>query len=87
MQLDDDPVLLTEREQDIVILIAEGQSSKGIGRTLNLSHRTVERHVENCRFKLHARNKAELVAKAASAGHLPAFGRSLTNAATARQAD
>ena len=64
----DDAVSLTRREHDIVALVAEGQSSKGIARAMNLSHRTVERHLENCRFKLHARNKAELVAKAVTEG-------------------
>jgi DNA-binding CsgD family transcriptional regulator len=59
----DDAISLTPRERDIMALVAERQSSKGIARTMNLSHRTVERHVENCRFKLNARNKAELVAK------------------------
>ena len=70
MQLVDDAVLLTSRERDVVALIANGQTSKGIAREMNLSSRTVERHVENCRYKLHARNKAELVAKAVAEGFL-----------------
>jgi DNA-binding CsgD family transcriptional regulator len=70
MRFVDAPVSLTKRERDIVALIADGQSSKGIARAMSLSHRTVERHVENCRFKLHAKNKAELVAKAVSDGFL-----------------
>jgi DNA-binding NarL/FixJ family response regulator len=70
MQFDDDAVSLTSRERDILALVADGQSSKGIARAMNLSHRTVERHVENCRSKLNARNKAELVAKAISEGFL-----------------
>jgi DNA-binding NarL/FixJ family response regulator len=68
MDFVDDAVSLTPRERDIVTLVAEGQSSKGIARAMNLSHRTVERHLENCRFKLNVRNKAQLVAKAVTDG-------------------
>lgn len=68
MQFAGDPVFLTPREHDIVVLIAKGQSSKGIANAMKLSPRTVERHVENCRHKLHARNKAQLVAKAMTEG-------------------
>ena len=35
---------------------------------MNLSHRTVERHLENCRSKLNVRNKAQLVARAVTKG-------------------
>lgn len=68
MPLVDGAVFLTTRERDIVALVAEGQSSKGIARTMNLSHRTVERHLENCRSKLNVRNKAQLVAAAVTKG-------------------
>ena len=68
MQFADYAVSLTPREREIVALVADGQSSKDIARAMNLSHRTVERHIENCRYKLRARNKAELVANAISDG-------------------
>lgn len=68
MQFVEDTIFLTPRELDIVGLVAEGQSAKGIAKAMNLSHRTIERQIENCRYKLHARNKAELVAKAFTEG-------------------
>jgi DNA-binding NarL/FixJ family response regulator len=68
MQLLDDIIFLTQRERDILALVADGRSSKAIANAMNLSHRSVERYVENCRCKLNARNKAELVAKAVAGG-------------------
>jgi DNA-binding NarL/FixJ family response regulator len=42
----DDPVTeLTERERDILALMAEGRSNQGIGHKLFLSPKTVETHV------------------------------------------
>src|SRR5215218_9583085 len=37
---------LTERERDVLSLIAEGRSNKAIGKELHLSARAVERHVQ-----------------------------------------
>lgn len=68
MKFDDYATTLSSREREIVDRIAEGQSSKIIAREMNLSPRTVERYVENCRYKLHAQNKAQLVAKAIADG-------------------
>ena len=61
-------IFLTERERDIVSLVADGGTAKAIARTMNLSPRTVERHIENSRLKLGASNKAQLVAKAITDG-------------------
>jgi len=43
---------LTERERDVLSLIAEGRSNKGIGKQLHLSQRGVERHVQGIFEKL-----------------------------------
>jgi DNA-binding NarL/FixJ family response regulator len=61
-------VLLTPREREVVALIADGLSAKDIGRQMNLSPRTVERHIETSRCKLRAQNKAQLVANALAGG-------------------
>jgi len=37
---------LTERERDVLSLLAEGRSNRAIGKTLFLSPRAVERHVQ-----------------------------------------
>jgi DNA-binding NarL/FixJ family response regulator len=54
---------LTEREQAIVRLIAEGASNPEIAQQLFLSRKTVERHVSNVFKKVGVRNRAELAAR------------------------
>src|SRR5436190_2632036 len=44
---------LTERERDVLSLIAEGRSNRAIGAQLYLSSRAVERHVQAIFQKLH----------------------------------
>jgi DNA-binding NarL/FixJ family response regulator len=56
---------LTEREQEIVRLIASGASNPEIAQQLFLSRKTVERHVSNVLKKVGARNRAELAARVA----------------------
>jgi DNA-binding NarL/FixJ family response regulator len=54
----DDP--LTPRESEIVKLIAEGHSSKGIAELLVISDKTVERHRANVLEKLGLRDRVDL---------------------------
>jgi DNA-binding CsgD family transcriptional regulator len=54
---------LTEREQEIVRLIAAGASNPEIAQQLFLSRKTIERHVSNVLKKVGARNRAELAAR------------------------
>jgi DNA-binding CsgD family transcriptional regulator len=56
---------LTEREQEIVRLIAAGASNPEIAQRLFLSRKTIERHVSNVLKKVGARNRAELAARVA----------------------
>jgi DNA-binding NarL/FixJ family response regulator len=56
---------LTDREQEIVHLIAAGASNPEIAQRLFLSRKTVERHVSNALKKVGARNRAELATKVA----------------------
>lgn len=53
---------LTERQQDIIELLATGLSSKEIALRLRISPRTIEHQVEAIRRKLKARNVAHAVA-------------------------
>jgi len=62
---------LSERERDIIALIAAGHSAKVIARKMQLSPRTVERYIEDCRFKLQATNRSQLVLRAMASGYLP----------------
>jgi len=59
---------LTEREIEILKLIAEGYSNKEIGDKLFISHRTVDTHRTNLMRKLEVNNIAGLVRFAISNG-------------------
>lgn len=52
---------LTEREQQVLDLLAEGLSNAQIGDRLHLSARTIEKYVSNLLQKAQAHNRAELV--------------------------
>lgn len=51
---------LTERETEVLRLVAKGLSAKQIAKRLSLSHRTVENHVQATLRKLQLGNQVEL---------------------------
>ena len=53
--------LLTEREQEVLRLLALGHTNAEVGQKLHLSRRTVETHRSNIMKKLGLQNRAELV--------------------------
>jgi len=59
---------LTERETEVLRLVATGMSYKEIAAELVLSHRTVQNHVQNTLGKLHLHNRVELVRFALARG-------------------
>lgn len=59
---------LTEREREVLQLLARGQSNKEIGAALYISENTVKYHTKNILDKLHLRNRAEVVAYAVRHG-------------------
>ncbi len=61
-------VPLTEREQEVVRCVAEGDSSKEIALELDISERTVDKHRENAMRKLGVRGTAGLTRWAIAAG-------------------
>jgi DNA-binding NarL/FixJ family response regulator len=63
---------LTERETEIVKLIAEGHTSREIAELLVISERTVERHRENILDKLDMRDRVELTRYAIRRGLIEA---------------
>ena len=60
--------VLTDREDEVVKLIAEGYSSKEIASILVISPRTVERHRANVLAKLGMRDRTDLTRYAVRAG-------------------
>lgn len=52
---------LTERERDVVVLVAEGLGNKQVATTLNICAKTVESHRRNIMHKLGLKSTAELV--------------------------
>ncbi|GIH70055.1 MULTISPECIES: response regulator [Sphaerimonospora] len=60
--------ILTPREEEIVKLIAEGNSAKQIAETLFISVKTVDRHRANILQKLGMRDRLELTRYAIRAG-------------------
>ncbi|WP_030547412.1 response regulator [Streptomyces exfoliatus] len=59
---------LTERETEVLRLVAKGLSYKQIAERLVISHRTVQNHVQNTLGKLQLHNRVELVRYAIERG-------------------
>ena len=60
---------LTERERQVLKLIAEGHTDRRIGELLFISLRTVQRHRYNIRSKLNFKHTADLVKYAIARGY------------------
>jgi DNA-binding NarL/FixJ family response regulator len=59
---------LTEREREVLDLVARGLTNAAIARRLVVSDKTVRNHVSNVFGKLHVADRAEAVARARDAG-------------------
>lgn len=66
--------LLTDREQEILTLLARGARNRDIAGTLFISERTVKVHVANLMDKLEAKTRTEAVARAIKLGLLAPDG-------------
>jgi ATP/maltotriose-dependent transcriptional regulator MalT len=62
------PAGLTEREAQVLRLAAQGLTNDSVARSLNVSVKTVERHLGNVYTKLGVRNRAEATAWAVREG-------------------
>jgi DNA-binding NarL/FixJ family response regulator len=65
---DDGAPRLTERETEVLRLVAKGLSYRQIAERLGLSHRTVQNHVQNTLGKLQLHNRVELTRYAIERG-------------------
>jgi DNA-binding NarL/FixJ family response regulator len=65
-----DPMVpaLTERETEILRLVAKGLTARQVAGRLVVSHRTVQNHVQNTLRKLQLHNKVELTRWAVERG-------------------
>lgn len=59
---------LTDREREILQLIAQGQSNTEIARRLHVAEKTVRNHVSNIFSKLQVVDRAEAIVRAREAG-------------------
>jgi LuxR family maltose regulon positive regulatory protein len=65
---------LSEREREVLLLIAEGLSNRELAQRLFLSLSTVKTHTYNIYGKLHVHSRTQAVAKARALGILPPLG-------------
>lgn len=65
---DEETPVLTERETEVLRLVAKGLTARQIGERLVVSHRTVESHVQNTLRKLQLHNRVQLVRYAIDQG-------------------
>jgi DNA-binding NarL/FixJ family response regulator len=63
-----DAPTLTDRETEILRLVAKGVSYKALAERLGLAHRTVQNHVQNTLNKLQLHNRVELARYAIERG-------------------
>jgi DNA-binding NarL/FixJ family response regulator len=59
---------ITDRETEVLRLVAKGLTSKQVAERLGVSHRTVENHVQNTLTKLQLHNRVQLVRYAVDKG-------------------
>ena len=59
---------LTEREREVLDLVAQGKSNQVIARELFVSSKTIRNHVSNIFTKLHVADRAQAIIRARDAG-------------------
>jgi DNA-binding NarL/FixJ family response regulator len=62
---------LTEREQEVLVLLTKGNTNKEIASALCISENTVKNHLRNILEKLHLENRVQAVAFALREGLIP----------------
>lgn len=67
----DNPEVLTERETDVLMLIARGLSNKEIARDLSIGEKTVKTHVSNILGKLGVLSRTQAALQAVRMGLVP----------------
>lgn len=63
-------IILTKKQSTCLFYLLRGKTNKLIGKILNISPRTVEKHVEIIKYKFDCGSKSELIEKAMHLGYL-----------------
>ncbi|HOY13275.1 MAG TPA: response regulator transcription factor [Saprospiraceae bacterium] len=56
--------ILSDRETEVITLLAQGKSYKSIGETLNISRNTIKFHIKNIYEKLEVNNREDAISLA-----------------------
>jgi len=67
----EEPVKLTKREIEVLMLVIEGRASKEVADLLYISKRTVDFHLANIYDKLNVTNRVQAFRRAARLGLIP----------------
>jgi len=62
---------ITERQREVLVLLARGATDHEIAHQLDISARTVQFHVDRIKERLEARSRPELITRAHEQGLLP----------------
>ena len=62
---------LTDRERDVLALLAEAKDNAGIAQALRLTPKTVRNYVSSIIDKLHVNDRGEAILRARQAGRGP----------------
>jgi two-component system response regulator DegU len=62
------PDILTQREMDVLRLMAQGKNNRAIGDMLYISEKTVKNHVSNILYKLGVQDRTQAVLVALKKG-------------------
>lgn len=68
------PEALTERETEVLRLLAQGRANKEIARDLGIGEKTVKTHVSNVLAKLGVQSRTQAALHAVQIGLVPAKG-------------
>jgi DNA-binding NarL/FixJ family response regulator len=72
MRQPDAPEPLTDREQEVLVLLARGRANKEIARDLQIGEKTVKTHVSNILSKLGVQSRTQAALYAVRQGLVPA---------------
>lgn len=75
----ENPEMLTEREIEVLRLLAQGQANKEIARALHIAEKTVKTHVSNILAKLGLQSRTQAALYALRVGIAPSASTGATN--------